>query len=80
MKSVLCGSRTLSGIAVQKALKLPSCWFEAEPSPEGWTIISHGFGHGLGLCQYGAGGMAAEGYSYREILEHYYGGITWGRL
>lgn len=42
-----------------------------EPSLE---LMGTGFGHGVGLCQWGARGMAQEGYSYREILEHYYRG------
>ncbi|MGE5381022.1 MAG: stage II sporulation protein D [Methylocystaceae bacterium] len=31
-----------------------------------------GYGHGVGMCQYGAGGMGSEGYSYQQILQHYY--------
>ncbi|MFB6264302.1 MAG: SpoIID/LytB domain-containing protein [Bradymonadaceae bacterium] len=34
-----------------------------------------GYGHGVGMCQTGAAGMAEQGHSYREILEHYYEGI-----
>lgn len=43
-------------------------------SKEGETIIlsGKGWGHGVGLCQYGALGMAKKGYSYRQILEFYY--------
>ena len=32
----------------------------------------HGFGHGAGMCQYGARGMARKGYTYDRILAHYY--------
>ncbi len=41
-------------------------------------IILHGagFGHGAGLSQFGAGGMAAKGYKFDEILQHYYTGIS----
>ena len=43
---------------------------------EGDKVILHGtgWGHGVGLCQIGAAVMAAEGYTYREILSHYYPG------
>ncbi|MDI9448661.1 MAG: stage II sporulation protein D, partial [Bacillota bacterium] len=34
-----------------------------------------GHGHGVGLCQYGAKGMALHGYNYRTILGHYYSGV-----
>ena len=41
---------------------------------EGDRIILHGagWGHGVGLCQIGAAVMATKGYTYRQILEHYY--------
>ena len=39
-----------------------------------------GFGHGAGMCQQGAIGMAEAGYSYREILRHYYGGAEVRRV
>ncbi|MGL4791578.1 MAG: hypothetical protein ACRCW1_09235, partial [Anaerotignaceae bacterium] len=35
-----------------------------------------GAGHGVGMSQYGANGMAKAGYTYNEILKHYYTGIT----
>jgi SpoIID/LytB domain protein len=35
-----------------------------------------GWGHGVGLCQIGAAVMASKGYNYKQILEHYYPGIT----
>lgn len=35
-----------------------------------------GYGHGVGLSQYGANGMAKAGYSYRQILTHYYTGVS----
>ncbi len=43
-------------------------------SAQGVTIKGGGWGHGVGLSQYGAIGMAADGYTAEEILEHYYGG------
>ena len=46
-------------------------------SEEAWTVLrldGCGWGHGVGLCQIGAAVMASEGYSYKEILSHYYPG------
>ena len=37
-------------------------------------FTSNGSGHGVGLSQYGASGMAKEGSDYKEILSHYYTG------
>lgn len=40
-----------------------------------YTINGHGWGHGLGMSQYGAKDMAEKGFSYEDILKHYYTGI-----
>jgi stage II sporulation protein D len=52
--------------------KLPSLAFEVSERRGTFTFEGHGQGHGAGLCQWGAAGMAREGKGYREILEHYY--------
>lgn len=44
------------------------------------TVKGHGFGHGVGMCQYGALGMARSGKSYHDILAHYYPGTSLKRL
>lgn len=44
-----------------------------------WTVKGHGFGHGVGLSQYGAYGYAKHGSGYREIVEHYYAHTKLGR-
>lgn len=44
--------------------------------PSTFVFSGAGYGHGVGMCQYGARGMARAGYSYWAILEHYYPGIT----
>ncbi|MBO8172605.1 MAG: SpoIID/LytB domain-containing protein [Bacillaceae bacterium] len=41
-----------------------------------FKFVGYGYGHGLGMSQYGAKAMALEGYGYREILQHYYQGVT----
>jgi stage II sporulation protein D (peptidoglycan lytic transglycosylase) len=44
------------------------------------TLNGHGYGHGIGMCQWGAIGRARAGQSYRTILETYYPGTTIGRI
>jgi stage II sporulation protein D len=45
--------------------------------PVGTVVINgKGYGHLVGMSQYGAKGMAEEGYTYTEILQHYYTGVT----
>src|SRR5919202_2822731 len=45
-----------------------------------FTIRGAGFGHGVGMSQYGAYGFAQNGWAYRDILAHYYTGTAIGNL
>jgi stage II sporulation protein D len=45
-----------------------------------WVVRGHGFGHGVGMSQYGAYGFARHGKGYSFILRHYYSGATVGKL
>ena len=46
-----------------------------------WARFSgRGYGHGVGMCQWGAKGMAEQGYTARKILEFFYPGTTLGSL
>ena len=54
---------------------LKSSWFEVEKvdnHPRKFRLKGRGWGHGVGLCQIGAAVMGENGYSYKEILSHYY--------
>lgn len=68
------GDAVLSGRQVREALDLPSANFTIDISGGVITFTSNGSGHGVGMSQYGADGMAKEGYDYRDILQHYYSG------
>jgi stage II sporulation protein D len=52
----------------------------AQASGVTWVVTGHGFGHGIGLSQYGAYGYAKHGKGYRFILAHYYEGTKLGML
>lgn len=68
IRSALGGTVTIkSGVFVVDA--------EGDP-PSTFVFSGAGYGHGVGMCQYGARGMARAGYNYRAILEHYYPGTT----
>ena len=54
--------------------------FVIEKTQDGFTLKGAGWGHGVGLCQIGAAVMAAKGYTYREILQHYYPHTSLGRF
>ena len=72
--SMQIGSGTLTGREVREALDLPSANFTVDISGNTITFTSNGSGHGVGMSQYGADGMAENGYDYKEILSHYYSG------
>lgn len=75
IKSLKINNEQLNGRDVASKLALRSNYFEIKKEGEGLTINTKGYGHGVGLSQYGANGMAKEGYKYEEILKHYYEGI-----
>lgn len=54
--------------------KVKSTWFEIRDAGDSIELTGRGWGHGAGMCQYGAGGMAREGFRGIEILEHYFPG------
>ena len=54
--------------------------FDADGTLTGFILRGAGWGHGVGLCQIGAAVMASKGYTYREILRHYYPGTSLGRF
>lgn len=64
-------------LAIRRALSethLKSSAFEVTADGDFFVLRGRGWGHGVGLCQIGAAGMASEGYDYRQILSHYYVG------
>lgn len=56
---------------------LPSAWFVIERGKGSnvYLLYGGGYGHGIGMCQYGANGMGKDGYRFTDILEYYYTGI-----
>jgi stage II sporulation protein D len=71
---------TLKGFDVRQALEVPEMLFTFSTTrgPQGeveFVFLGRGWGHGVGLCQNGAYGMALAGSSYDAILRHYYPGV-----
>jgi len=69
------GGKTFSGRDVRTQLDLQSSDFTWTRVGDEIIITTKGYGHGVGMSQYGANGMAQEGKSYEEILSHYYKGV-----
>ncbi len=76
------GTKTLRGRDVRSALRLRSTRFNIELSEATDTvkITGSGFGHGVGMSQWGARSLAEQGWSYEQILQHYYRSIAIARL
>jgi stage II sporulation protein D len=51
---------------------IPGSDFTATADQDGWLLEGHSVGHGVGMCQFGAAGMATRGAGFREILALYY--------
>lgn len=72
IRQLSIAGETVTGRDFRSALKLPSTNVTWQISGENVTFTSKGYGHGAGLCQYGADGMAASGKTYQQIIEYYY--------
>lgn len=75
IKKIKINNKELTGSYIYSKLGLKSTFFEIIIEDNNIIIKSKGYGHGVGMSQYGAQGMALEGYNYQEILKHYYTGI-----
>lgn len=69
------GGKNYSGRKVREILGLASSCFTIKYENGKYTFNTVGSGHGVGMSQYGAQGMALEGSSYKDILNHYYTNI-----
>ncbi len=74
------GVKVLKGGAIRSALRLKEQLFVMNKRYSGnqvtsYTFTGRGWGHGVGMCQYGAFGLAKMGVKYDEIIRHYYTGV-----
>ena len=76
IKEININGNNFSGKKVRELLGLRSADFDININDNYVNITTRGYGHGVGMSQYGANGMANAGYSYKDILSHYYPGTT----
>jgi len=74
------GVKILKGGKIRSALRLPEQLFVMNKrysgsTVSGYTFTGRGWGHGVGMCQYGAFGLAKMGVKFDEIIKHYYTGV-----
>ena len=70
--TITIDDKTYTGIEFRKLLNLRSTDFEIIQNENNVTITTIGYGHGVGMSEYGANKMAKEGATYEKILNHYY--------
>lgn len=69
---IIINNKEFTGVEFRKLLNLRSTDFEIEEDNGEYIIATKGYGHGVGMSQYGANEMAKRGKKYEEILNHYY--------
>lgn len=74
--TIQIGENTYTGLQMRQKLGLRSTAFVLTVVGDTVTITTKGFGHRVGMSQYGAEAMAAQGSSYEQILAHYYPGTV----
>lgn len=74
--TIKIGQKTFDGTQIRKKLDLRSTAFVITVAGSTVTITTKGYGHRVGMSQYGADAMGNAGNSYRDILQHYYRGVS----
>ncbi len=76
VETMTIGTQTYSGTQLRSLLGLGSTAFSVTAQDAAITITTQGYGHRVGMSQYGADAMALQGSSFRQILAHYYPGTV----
>lgn len=69
---IIINNKEYTGIEIRKLLNLRSTDFTIKEIDNTFEITTIGYGHGVGMSEYGANYMAKQGSNYKEILKHYY--------
>ena len=76
IETLSINKKTYTGIEIRKIFNLRSTDFTITVENNDIIFTTKGYGHGVGMSQYGANAMAKEGSNYKDILEYYYQGVT----
>lgn len=80
IKNITINNKTIKGTDFRFKLGLKSTNLEIEQINSNIIIKSKGYGHGVGMSQYGAKEMANNGYKYDDILKYYYQGVEFKKI
>ena len=75
VKKILVGDKEVKGTEIRQLFELNSTDFKLEREGKNIKFLTTGYGHGVGMSQYGAEGMAKKGANYVDIIKHYYTGV-----
>ena len=80
VKNITLNNVTFKGRIFQSKLSLRSNDFEISETNEKIIVTTKGYGHGVGMSQYGANALAKQNKNYKEILKYYYQGTQIEKL
>lgn len=80
VSAVVLGGQSFKGTEIRTLFGLRSANFTIDAQDDDVVFHVKGYGHGVGMSQYGANYMAKQGKTYREILQHYYTGVDFSML
>lgn len=80
VKEIQLGCQKITGVDFRKIFELNSSNFSLDINESSIIITCFGYGHDVGMSQWGANIMAKSGHNYREILNHYYSGTNISKL
>ena len=80
IKEIQIGDQTFTGSQIRRMFDLRSADFNIDINGSSAEFTTRGYGHGVGMSQWGANGMAKQGSDFEEILSHYYQGITLSKI
>ncbi|HHX77738.1 MAG TPA: stage II sporulation protein D [Firmicutes bacterium] len=72
IKTFQVGEKEYTAHDFRRKLDLPSAWLEYACGADSLLFVTRGYGHGVGLCQYGADGAGEKGWKAEEIIKYYY--------
>jgi stage II sporulation protein D len=78
IKEIKLGEVMVTGAEIRKMFNLTSSNFDINIDSNSITFICYGYGHGVGMSQFGANARAKEGKEYIDILKYYYTGVEIG--
>ena len=74
------GQRAIDGEQIQRLLGLKSTRFSIQKANGIFQVYGKGFGHGVGMSQWGAHNLARSGANYQQMLYHYYQNASLAKL